>query len=347
MKRLIWLALIVVLAAGCSQISASLEEPVDPSNTTTVTVEVAPGQSFSSVAKELSERKLISTAGALKNYVSKHKLDGQLQAGTYQISPAMDIATIAGLLTEVKLVQTTVTVTIPEGFENVDVIARLQEHGLAMDTEKFKDVLQNHPFEYDFLDGVDRTYQLEGYLFPDTYEFYTDASEVDIITKMLDNFDQKYSPELRARAKELNLSTNDVVTLASIVEREARKREEFPIVASVFRNRIDVAMPLQACSTVQYILGERKWVLSVEETQIDSPYNTYQVAGLPPSPIAQPSLVAIESVLYPADTDYLFFVVANLGDGSHLFGTTYDEHLANIAISEENLQKAIDESNDE
>ena len=346
MKRLLWVVLIVVFLSGCSEISQSLEQPVDPNDTTTVTIEVTPGQTFNAVAKELSDKKLISSAGALRNYVEQHELGSQLQVGTYQISPSMDIATIADILTEAPIVAETVTITIPEGFENVDVIARLQEYGFAQDVEAFNDILENHPFEYDFLEGIDRSYKLEGYLFPDTYEFFADASDLDVITKMLDNFDLKYTPEMRLRADELGMSTNDVVTLASIVEREARKREEFPIVAGVFQNRIAIDMPLQACSTVQYILGERKWVLSIEETQIESPYNTYQIPGLPPSPIAQPSQMAIEAVLYPAQTDYLFLVVANLGDGSHLFATTYEEHLANIAISEENLQKAIDEANE-
>lgn len=344
--RFLWLLLVVFLLAGCSQLTESLEQPVDPDNTATTTIEVKPGQTFSSVAKELSDLKLISSSGALKNYVDDHDLSGSLQAGTYEISPSMDIATIAAILTKPPIAHETVTVTIPEGFENVDVIARLQEHGLAQNVESFNDVLENHPFEYEFLEGVDRSYKLEGFLFPDTYEFFVDASDVDIITKMLDNFDVKYTPEMRARAKELGLSTNDVVTLASIIEREARKREEFSIVSSVFHNRMNIDMPLQACSTVQYILGERKWVLSIEETQIDSPYNTYQIPGLPPAPIAQPSQVALESALNPPETEYLYFVVANLGDGSHLFGKTYDEHLANIDISEANLQKAIDEAND-
>lgn len=344
MKRLIWLVLAVFVFAGCTQISESLEEAVDPENTATTTIEVETGESFGSVAKKLSDMKLISSAGALRSYVDRHDLSSQLQVGTYEISPSMDIATIADLLTEAPPVLETVTVTIPEGFENVDVIARLQEFGFAQDVEAFNDILINHPFDYEFLDGIDRSYKLEGFLFPDTYEFYSDASDLDIITKMLDNFDQKYTPEMRQRAREKNLSTHDLVILASIVEREARKREEFEVVAGVFQNRIEQDMPLQACSTVQYILGERKWVLSEEETQIDSPYNTYQVPGLPPAPIAQPSLMALEAVLYPAETDYLFFVVANLGDGSHLFAEDYDGHLANIEISEANLQKAIDEA---
>lgn len=345
MKRWLWLFLVIILVSGCSQITESLGEPVNPDDTSTTTIEVTPGQTFGNIAKELDRLELISSAFALNSYVDEHNLASALQVGTYEISPSMDIATIAGLMTQVQATMETVTVTIPEGFENKDVIARLQEFGFAQDVDAFNDILQNHPFDYPFLEGIDRSYKLEGYLFPDTYEFYKDASDLDIITKMLDNFAIKYTPEYQARAEELGLTTNEVITLASIVEREARKREEFDMVASVFWNRINIDMPLQACSTVQYILGERKWVLSIEETQIDSPYNTYQIPGLPPSPIAQPSQVAIESVLYPPETPYLFFVVANLGDGTHLFAETYDEHLANIEISEANLQKAIESSN--
>lgn len=340
MKRLILLLTLTLLISSCSAIMESMYEPVNPADTTTVTIEVPEGSTFKGVAKELADKKLISSAMALTNYVDDNALSAKLQKGTYQIAPSMDIATIATLLTAHPEEKPTVKVTFPEGFEVKDIIKRLQEKGFAKDQAAFEKVLVEHPFDYKFLEGVDRSLRLEGYLFPDTYQFYTDATDVEIVTKMLDNFNKKYTEEFYNRAEELGLTTNEVITLASIVEREARKREEFPLVAGVFINRIEDKMPLEACSTVQFILGERKPVLSIADTKIDSPYNTYQIPGLPPGPIAQPSLLAIKSVLYPEASDYLFFVVANKGDGSHLFAKTYAEHLKNIEISKENLKNA-------
>lgn len=340
MKKILLMLLLVLTVSSCSAIMESMYEPVNPEDTTTVTVEVPEGSSFKGVASDLADKKLISSAMALNNYVDENDLSGKLQKGTYQISPSMDVATIATMLTARKETKPTVKITFPEGYEVKDIIKRLQENGFAKDQAAFEKVLTEHPFDYKFLEGVDRSQRLEGYLFPDTYQFYTDATDVDIVTKMLDNFNKKYTEEFYARADELGLTTNQVITLASIVEREARKREEFPLVAGVFMNRINIKMPLEACSTVQFILGERKPVLSIADTKIESPYNTYQIPGLPPGPIAQPSLLAIKSVLYPEKSEYLFFVVANKGDGSHLFGKTYQEHRKNIEISNENLKNA-------
>jgi UPF0755 protein len=134
----------------------------------------------------------------------------------------------------------------------------------------------------------------------------------------------------------LGLTVREVITMASIVEREARVHDERPIVAGVFYNRIQTKMALQSCATVQYILGERKEVLSNADIAIDNPYNTYKYPGLPPAPIASPGELSIKAALYPADTEYFYFVTTNLGDGSHYFSKTYDEHLQAIERSKQN-----------
>ena len=143
---------------------------------------------------------------------------------------------------------------------------------------------------------------------------------------MLSRFDEVFEASYYARAEELDMSIDEVVTLASIIEREARVKEEFPIVSSVFHNRLKVNMLLQSCATVQFILQERKPVLSFDDIAIISPYNTYMNTGLTPSPIASPGALAIESALYPEETKYLFFVTKETNDGSHYFNETLEGH---------------------
>ncbi|WP_459128811.1 endolytic transglycosylase MltG [Guggenheimella bovis] len=340
MKRFLLILALLFTLVGCDQIESSMHEPVDPNDKTMVDFTVETGESVKSVAGKLDEMKLIADSGVFKNYMSDNDLAKKLRPGTYKLSKSMRLEEIVATITKPKeTARETVKVTFPEGFEVKDIINKLVEEGLVSDVEAFKKVLKEEPFDYEFLQGVDRESLLEGYLFPDTYEFYKDSTAKEIIEKFLKNFDKKYSEELRARAKELDLSTNDVVTLASIIEREGKSKDEFPIIAGVFYNRIKDGMPFQACSTVQYILGERKPVLSIADTKIESPYNTYLHKGLPPAPIASPSLTAIKAALYPEEHDYLFFVVKNMGDGTHYFAKTYDEHLKNIELSKKNLKE--------
>jgi UPF0755 protein len=146
---------------------------------------------------------------------------------------------------------------------------------------------------------------------------------------MLYQFSKVFTEESKARARELGMSVRELITLASIIEREAQVSEDRPVIASVFYNRLKIGMPLQSCATVQYILGEQKPVLSIEDTRIESPYNTYLISGLPPGPIASPGAESIQAALYPADTKYLFFLAK--GDGSHAFSETYEQFLRDKA----------------
>ena len=154
-----------------------------------------------------------------------------------------------------------------------------------IDTEAFRKEISSGKFDYRFLSSAPSgENRLEGYLFPDTYEVFTNASEHDIINKMLSQFDKVFTDKYYARAEELGMSINEVITLASIIEREAATEADRPIIAGVFYNRIAKEMPLQSCATVQYILGDQKAVLSIADTKIESPYNTYLNNGLPPGP---------------------------------------------------------------
>jgi UPF0755 protein len=176
---------------------------------------------------------------------------------------------------------------------------------------------------------------VEGFLFPDTYEFRADATPEEIVQALLENFERRVPPETRARAEQLGRPFYQVLIVASIVEREAAVPEERPVIASVFYNRLRENMPLQADPTVQYALGSPgNWWPSLDTVPdlaaVVSPYNTYRNAGLPPGPICNPGLAAIQAALSPAQTDYLYFVTRGDGSGAHVFARTYEEHVRNI-----------------
>lgn len=248
-------------------------------------------------------------------------------AGTYRILPNVSYQEMAKQITR-KSDKAIIRFTIPEGFEIKNIAERLEGLGLV-NSETFYQVVNEGEFDYDFLkDLPERDMRLEGYLFPDTYEVKVNAGEKFIVNMMLARFDEVFSDTYRQRAKELGYSIDDIVTMASMVEREAASAEEMPTVAGVFYNRLKKDMKLESCASVQYILKERKTVLSTADTKIKSPYNTYLNSGLPVGPISSPGKASLEAALYPEDTEYMYFVLGK--DGKHIFSKTYEEHLAAI-----------------
>jgi UPF0755 protein len=178
------------------------------------------------------------------------------------------------------------------------------------------------------LAGLDAKATLEGYLFPDTYFMRPDMTAPQIVDVLLDTFERKVGTTLRAASAERKVSIYDIVKLASIVEREARDRSESPTIAGVYTNRLSIGMKLDADPTIQYALGDWR-ELSLDDLKIDSPYNTYLNAGLPPTPIANPGAAAIEGAARPADVPYFYFVAKDDGTGQHAFARTVEEHEAN------------------
>ncbi|NLY44054.1 MAG: endolytic transglycosylase MltG [Clostridiaceae bacterium] len=291
-----------------------------------VEVEIAKGASTKDIAEILKEKKLIKYP-LLFRVVSRIKQnDGKYQQGVHLLDTSMDYDAIMAELKKTVAKKEVKRFTIPEGYEFKQIVEKLSTEKL-IDKEKFIALAEMGDFEYSFLkDLPERKPRLEGYLFPETYEVYADATEEDILRKMLEQFEKEFKQEYLERAEELGMTVDEVITLASIIEREARLQEERPLISAVFHNRLkSKEYPLlQSCATVQYILGERKEVLSEEDTKIQSPYNTYLNPGLPPGPIASPGRESIYAALYPADVSYLFFVAKS--DGSHIFSNTYEEH---------------------
>ncbi len=289
-----------------------------------VMVEIPDGCSVQEIAQILKKEDVIDFEFAFRLY---EKLgDNHLfRKGGHILDKGMGYGEIIDKLTDVPDVETgIVRVVIPEGFEVRQIAERLAEQGLV-DKERFIDEAENGEFDHWFVNEIKRgENRLEGYLFPATYEFYINESEHDIICRMLDTFEEKVVPLYTSADTEMTLDS--VVTLASIVEREAANDGERKRIASVFYNRMDVDMTLSSCATVQYIIKERKPVLSNSDIQIKSDYNTYINKGLPVGPIASPGVQSVEAALFPEDSDYLYF--AARADGSeNVFSKTGEEHM--------------------
>lgn len=254
------------------------------------------------------------------------KLQGdasKFKTGTYAFTPHMDEQAVLDKL--VAGDTTVVKFTIPEGFGIKEIAKRLADEGLVDEQEFLAEAKDFAPYDY-MKKRPNVRYAAEGYLFPDTYVIHSDVSAEGIMKMMAEDFDTRLTPALRQQAAAKGLSIHDLITLASLVEKEARYDEDRPIIAQVFFKRLQMGMPLQSDTTLQYLMAGPKEDVSIEDTKIDSPYNTYQHEGLPPGPIASPGMKSILAVLNPANTDYLYFVADR--QGHNHYSQTYDEHLA-------------------
>lgn len=299
-----------------------------------VTFVVEPDESVDSIAARLHEEGLIRSPTYFKLRVRLSNADTRIQAGRFVLYTGMSVNQIIQTLTTSEPIEV-VQVRFQEGWRLEQYAEQLVAVGLISSPEEFINAAQGESWRaaYDFLRDLPPGASLEGYLFPDTYEFRVDTTPEEIIRTMLDNFDRRVPPELRARAAERGLNLHQVLTIASIVEREAVIPEERPIIASVFYNRLRQNMPLQADPTIQYFVGQPgNWwpEITQEDIQRQHVYNTYQHTGYPPGPICNPGLASIEAAINPADTNYLYFVTRGDGSGGHVFAVTYEEHLRNI-----------------
>jgi UPF0755 protein len=315
---------------------------------TPVTFVVEPGQTAAEVATRLEEEGLVVNGEVFRRFMTYHGLDVSLEAGTYSLRPNMTMHEIAEAMQHGS--GTTVTITIPEGWRAEQIAWLLEQQGL-MRSDDFMAYVRGARYDYPWLADRPQDASLEGFLFPNTYELPAEATPVTVVDLMLATFDGRVAPEIEGRlagktlyelelGAERPMTVYDVITLASIVEREAVVPDERPIIASVYFNRLDpayveeTALRLSSDPTVQYAKGldpeTGNWwnpMLPGEGLTLESPYNTFKVQGLPPGPISNPGLASILAVLNPAQTDYLYFHA--IGDGSHVFASTLEEHLRN------------------
>lgn len=251
------------------------------------------------------------------------------QQGGHLVGTGQSFRAIINKLTDPPeiAVNQTISVLIPEGYEARQIAEKLESLGMV-DKDEFLRLLDEGEFEYEFIDKITRKEnRLEGYLFPATYEFLAGADEYEIIDTMLQTFNQRIVPVYNSANTPYTL--DQIVTLASIIEREAANDSERGKVSSVFHNRLKKNMSLGSCATVQYIIKERKDVLSNSDIKIKSDYNTYIHTGLPIGPIASPGEASVKAALYPEDTEYLYF--AARADGSeNVFSKTNEEHIQTV-----------------
>jgi len=270
---------------------------------------VSEGEGLKQIATNLESTQLIKDKFWFLAYAVYKGWSGGMQAGEYNLSPTLNIVQIAEKIARGEVIQQVIKVTIPEGFTLKQADERLAGLGLIKEGEL-----------------AEKT-ELEGYLFPDTYEFTKRDKLEDIILKTKENFEQKVDEDLKKEIEKQEKTIHEIVTMASLLEKEVAYYSEQRIVSGIFWKRIKENRPLQSCATLAYALGEDKWRYSIADTEIDSPYNTYQNLGLPIGPINNPGLLAIRAAVYPQRTEYYYFL--SKPSGETVFSRTGEEHNEN------------------
>lgn len=361
--RLLAILAILLATTACGRGAAALdvylaqneEELFLPASVDTRPVEfvVEPGDPARVIGQNLLKKGLIRDDLLFEAYVRVNGLTGSLKAGTFTLTPNMTLVEIIDRLRSSQAAG--LLVTVPEGWrleQTGDHLAAVNAFGDASagtspQSDRYRQIAATGDLSvldasrYPFLQERPAGASLEGYLFPDTYELPANRDAADLLTRQLDTFAGRVLPliEEAQTSGRVNLTLHEILTLASIVEREAVVPEERPTIASVYLNRLANGIKLDADPTVQYAIGYQpengqwwKTPVTLEEySAVDSPYNTYLYPGLPPGPIASPGLSSIQAVLNPDDHNYLYFVALPDGSGRHVFAATYDEHLANVA----------------
>lgn len=335
-------ALVVYASLGNGFLSGRLlpngwDQPVSDSPQPPQVFSIQAGESANAVGDDLQRRGLIRSSMAFRWKVETRGIGGRLAAGDYELSPSMSVDQVVDAF-ERGPINRDVTLTVPEGWRLEQLAQRIEESHLA----RAEDILRiaRSPREYGLKPPDPAAETLEGYLFPDTYRLDPKVTPQQIVETMLRQFDRRVPESVRRQAAARGLSLHQTVTLASIVEREASRPDERPLVASVYANRLGDGTKLDADPTVQYAVanldlgvaagyGYWKRDLTVDDLQVDSPYNTYRRPGLPPGPICSPGLDSIQAAVAPADTGYRYFVAR--GDGSHAFADTPEEHARNVS----------------
>jgi len=290
---------------------------------------IVKGEGNGKIATNLKEKKLISQKIYFWLYLKKNNLLDKIYPGEYPLNGKMTISEIVATITNPQKVF--ITVTFPEGWTAKQMADRLSVNGF--DGSAFSELV-NNPSEdilskFSILTKKPKSASLEGYLFPDTYKFSKEATPEGILEKILNNTELKITDEVRKQASDQNKSIFQILTMASILEREVSTINDFKIVAGIFWQRIAVEQPLQSDATLEYVLKTNDFQHTVAQTKIDSPYNTYMYKGLPPGPISNPGINTILAALNPINTDYNYFLTDPENKSNTVYAKTYAEHLAN------------------
>jgi len=299
-----------------------------------VSFEIKSGENVAKIISNLISSDLIKSELFFKIYIWQTENETKLQAGIYELNRGMSIVKIVDKLVGGDVLSKEQDIKILEGWDIVDMETYfLKNNILPKDdfNKKASMAISDWSFDftkYKFLENVPSDVDLEGYLFPDTYRIFDESGAEEIIKKMLDNFDSKLNQELRDEINKQNKIIHDIITMASIIEKEVADENDMAIVAGILYKRMNIGMRLEVDSSINYISGKNDPSVTYVDLQIDSPYNTYKNDGLPPGPICSPGLQAIKAAIYPKKSNYLFYL--NRQDtGETIFSKTYNEHLRN------------------
>lgn len=324
LKKLIF-ASIILLILSCFSITfiSSLNSKTIKED---IVITIKEGSGTKQIANVLKSNEIIKSKYAFISYVKKNNATTNLKPGTYKFTPGK--ITFDDIFE--KLIkgeqEESILITIPEGYTVEQIATLVEKKGLST-KDKFLDYSKNLEIPFNYIEKGNDHRQLEGFLFPDTYSIPISWTEKEIINMLLNEFNKNWTEEFNNRAKELDFTPKEIITIASLIEREARVEKERPTISSVIHNRLKKGMLLQIDATVQYLLPEQKARLLYKDLEVDSPYNTYKYAGLPPTPIAAPGLSCIKAALYPEKTDYYYYRTKAINNGEHNFSKTYEEHL--------------------
>ncbi|MBQ8653654.1 MAG: endolytic transglycosylase MltG [Clostridia bacterium] len=340
-------SLIVVLGllgSGWNMIYSNYLAPADESDRTDVSFTVESGQSLTRVANNLEAAGLIRNRSVFKYYCDFAGMGQKIQAGSYVLNRTMSMSQIADQLTRGDGNPIVRNVTLIPGWTIEDFAAKLEADGVIADKESFLSLCRTGESfsDYYYINNVlnssgvgQRKYVLEGYLAPNTYEVYTNATESDIIRKLLSQTERAFPADYQDRAEEMGYTMDQMLTLASMIEKEAGS-EDMTRVSAVFHNRLKAGMKLQSDVTIHYVTGVLKMSLDNQDLALNSPYNTYQITGLPLGPVCNPSEEAIAAALYPDETyvaeNYLYFCAKDPESGELHFSKTLKEHEQAVAI---------------
>ena len=318
-----WISLSIILLLVLSTLAGLYYIPwTGGSKDDVETIVISENQTGAEIGEALYEKGLIVSPTVFRAALRLTGAMDTLQYGPYQIPHHSSLKEIIDRLQKGKI--QSITLTIPEGFTIGEIGKRIEEQGIDTQAAFMEQGKLYSPYLYMY-GPKPVTYRVEGFLFPSTYEVPVGSTAADVMKMMADEMNRQLTPKMRQDIEAQGMTIFEFITLASLVEKEAKFDEDRPIIAAVFRQRLKEGMPLESCASIQYILGYPKPLITIEDTKLESPYNTYLHKGLPPGPIANPGLKSMEAVLYAPTTDYLFFVADK--EGHHHFSKTYEEHL--------------------
>lgn len=299
-----------------------IDSPVNPAGGT-VSFKISQGERTIDIGKRLQSEGIIRSHLYFAFTARSTKQAEHLKTGTFDLSPAMSTRAVLEKLVKTSGRTESFKITIPEGFTAMQVAERIESQGLCYASD-FMDIVE-HPSAHGIRSSIFKLENLEGFLFPETYFLDRNTSCESFAERMVEHFHKVFDYDMADRAKNAGLSPFEAVTLASLIEKEAKKDEERPLISGVLHNRLKANMLLQCDATIQYVLPERKQKLYYKHLEVESPYNTYLYKGLPPGPIGNPGKSSLEAAVSPSATPYYYYVARS--DGSHIFSRNNAEHV--------------------